>query len=243
MRILDLFAGIGGFSLAGHWLGWETVAFVEWDDYCKKVLTKNFPGVPIYGDIKQYRGQEGTADVICGGFPCQPFSQAGKRQGQADDRYLWPEMLRVIQEVKPRWVVGENVAGLITMEDGRTLERILTDLEDAGYRSEVFVIPACGVGAWHRRDRIWIVANTDNKGLERYNDRTTSTIQTESTRTNIRTENISNGGKYWSAEPDVGRVAHGVSSRVDRLKSLGNAIVPQIAFELFKVIDKIERDE
>lgn len=172
MRILDVFAGIGGFSLAAHWMGWETAAFVEWDKDCHRVLQKNFPGMPIYGDIKEFhyekeRDRIGAIDLICGGFPCQPFSSAGKRNGTDDDRYLWPEMLRAIREVRPAWVVGENVAGLITMDNGRVFDEILTSLEDEGYQVETFVIPACAVGAPHRRDRVWIIANCckrDEKG-------------------------------------------------------------------------------
>lgn len=166
MRILDLFAGIGGFSLAAHWVGWETAAFVELEKFPQQVLAKNFPNVPIYGDIKEFvyeREQEriGTVDLICGGFPCQPFSSAGKRNGTNDDRYLWPEMLRVIREVKPAWVVGENVAGLLSMDGGAVFEEICTSLEDEGYTVQSFVLPAISVGAPHRRDRIWIVAHSE----------------------------------------------------------------------------------
>lgn len=159
-KILDLFAGQGGFSLAGHWRGWETAAFVEWDSYCQKVLNKNFPGVPIFGDINQFDGKEykGAVDVICGGFPCQPFSSAGKQLGKADDRYLWPEMLRVIREVKPAWVVGENVPRLISLDDGDIFEEICTSLESEGYKVQTFIIPALALGAPHRRNRVWIIA-------------------------------------------------------------------------------------
>lgn len=166
MKILDLFAGIGGFSLAAHWMGWETAAFVEWDSYCQKVLKKNYPNTPIYGDIKQFDGTKykGSVDIVCGGFPCQPFSTAGKRKGKADDRYLWPEMLRVIREVQPTWVVGENVTGIISMDGGKVLEQICLDLESEGYAVQPFVIPALAVGAWHRRNRIWLIAYNDSFG-------------------------------------------------------------------------------
>lgn len=164
MRVLDLFAGIGGFSLAAHRMGWETIAFVEWDDFCQKVLKKNFPNVPVYGDIKEFDGTQynGTVDLVCGGFPCQPFSTAGRRKGKNDDRYLWKEMRRVIREVQPAWVVGENVAGIISMDDGRVLEEILSDLEGEGYAVQPVIIPAAALGAPHRRDRIWIIANSCN---------------------------------------------------------------------------------
>lgn len=166
MKILDLFAGIGGFSLAAHWMGWETAAFVEWEEYPQKVLKKNFPNVPIYGDIKEFDGKQytGTVDLICGGFPCQPFSSAGKRKGKEDDRYLWPEMLRVIREVQPTWVVGENVAGIVSMDGGAVLEQICADLEGEGFEVQSFIIPAISKGAPHRRDRIWIIGYSDNNG-------------------------------------------------------------------------------
>jgi DNA-cytosine methyltransferase len=172
-RMLDLFAGIGGFSLAGEAMGWETAAFVEWDNYCKKVLKKNYSNTPIYGDIRKFKYEKekqkiGPIDIICGGFPCQPFSTAGKRKGTKDDRYLWPEMLRVIREVKPAWVVGENVPGIISMDGGKVLEKICLDLESEGYAVQPFIIPALAVGAWHRRNRIWIIAY--NEG-ERFNEK------------------------------------------------------------------------
>jgi DNA (cytosine-5)-methyltransferase 1 len=162
MRILDLFAGIGGFSLAAHWLGWETAAFVEWEEKAQWRLKKNFPGVPVYGDIKEFhyeKEKHGIIDLICGGFPCQPFSSAGKRKGKDDDRHLWPQMLRVIREVKPSFVIGENVAGIVSMDSGNVLKEICTDLESEGYTVQPFIIPAIAKGAPHRRDRIWIIAH------------------------------------------------------------------------------------
>jgi DNA (cytosine-5)-methyltransferase 1 len=166
MKILDLFAGVGGFSLAAHWMGWETVGFVEWEKYNKKVLAKNFPNTPIHGDITTYNGTLHEADIITGGFPCQPFSTAGKREGTNDSRYLWPEMLRVIREVQPTYVIGENVAGIYSMDNGSVFEQVCTDLEDEGYAVQPFRIPACATGAPHRRDRWWFVAvkNSDSSG-------------------------------------------------------------------------------
>ena len=162
--MIDLFAGIGGFSLAGHWMGWETVDFVEKEPYCQKVLAKNFPNVPIHGDIRDYKPKEYAADIICGGFPCQPFSSAGKRKGKEDDRFLWPEMLRVIREAKPTFVVGENVAGILSMDNGAVFEEICLSLEDEGYAVQSFIIPAQAVGAPHRRDRVWIVGYSEHNG-------------------------------------------------------------------------------
>ena len=161
MKHGSLFSGIGGFDLAAQWAGWTNVFQVEWNQYCQAILQKNFPDAQRFTDIRQFDGSKfmGSVDVISGGFPCQPFSSAGKRGGKSDDRYLWPEMLRVIQEVRPSWVVGENVVGLESMDGGAVLAGILTDLENAGYCPEVYSIPAISVGAPHRRQRLWIVAN------------------------------------------------------------------------------------
>lgn len=157
MRVLDLFSGIGGFSLGLESAGMETVAFCEQDKFCQKVLAHHWPTLPIHSDITELNGYEyrGSVELVCGGFPCQPFSVAGKRLGKEDDRALWPEMLRVIREVAPRWVIGENVSGIIPME----LDQVLSDLEGEGYTCWTFVIPACAVDAHHRRDRVWIVAH------------------------------------------------------------------------------------
>jgi len=161
---MGLFEGIGGFSLAARWAGWNTPVMVEWNTYCQSVLKKNFPDATIFGDIHKFDGRPyaGQIDIITGGFPCQPFSSAGKRAGTDDDRYLWPEMLRVIREVAPAWIVGENVAGLLSMDGGRVFAGILADLENAGYSTETYTIPAIGLGAPHRRDRVWIVAHSES---------------------------------------------------------------------------------
>ena len=160
MKVLDLFSGIGGFSLGLERAGMETVAFCENDKFCQKVLAKHWPDVPIHNNIEELDGREykGTVDLVCGGFPCQPFSVAGQQRGKEDDRALWPEMLRVIREVEPSWVIGENVVGIIHME----LDNVLSDLEGAGYSCQTFVIPACAVDAKHRRDRVWIIASHTN---------------------------------------------------------------------------------
>jgi DNA (cytosine-5)-methyltransferase 1 len=154
LKVGSLFSGIGGFDLGLERAGFEIAWQSEIDPYCLKVLEKHWPRVKRYGDIREMRGDDlEPVDLICGGFPCQPFSCAGKRGGQTDDRYLWPEMLRIITEVRPRWVIGENVPGIINL----ALDQVLSDLEDAGYACQSFIIPACGVGALHRRDRVWIV--------------------------------------------------------------------------------------
>ncbi len=163
VRHLDLFSGIGGFSLAAQEV-WgsehEIAAFCDNDAFCQQVLRKHWPDANIYGDIRTIKGREfGAVDLVTGGFPCQPFSQAGRRRGTKDDRYLWPEMLRVIREIYPAWIIGENVAGIINL----ALEDVCASLEDSGYEVQSFVIPACAVGAPHRRDRIWIVANSSRE--------------------------------------------------------------------------------
>jgi DNA (cytosine-5)-methyltransferase 1 len=156
MNHIDLFTGIMGFSLAAHRAGWKTVAVSEIDPYCCELIKLRMPGVPNLGDIKNYEEWEidEPIDVITGGFPCQGFSQAGKRRGKEDDRYLWPEMLGVIKKFKPTWVIGENVNGIITMG----LDEVCTSLEDAGYSVQPVIIPACSKNAPHRRDRVWIIA-------------------------------------------------------------------------------------
>lgn len=166
MRMLNLFDGIGGFALAGAWMGWKPVASVEIDPFCRKVLDYWFDYKYRYGDIKttDFVRPRGRIDIITGGFPCQPFSNAGKQRGKDDDRYLWPEMLRAIREVQPRWVVGENVRGLLTNAGGMVFEQVCADLEALGYEVQPFVIPACSVDAPHRRDRVWIVAHATSHG-------------------------------------------------------------------------------
>jgi DNA (cytosine-5)-methyltransferase 1 len=152
---LDLFSGIGGFALAAGRTGFSTKAFCEKDHYCRAILTNHWPEIPIVNDIREFRGDAyGEIELLTGGFPCQPFSQAGKQRGKEDDRYLWPEMLRVIQEAKPTWVVGENVFGIINL----ALDQVHSDLEAIGYEVETLIIPAAGVDAPHRRDRCWIIA-------------------------------------------------------------------------------------
>ena len=163
LRTLDLFSGIGGFSLGLESTGFfETIGFVEKDKFCQKVLKKHWSNINIEEDIRNVKGEKYQADVVTGGFPCQPFSVAGKRKSTADDRYLWDEMLRVIRETKPRWVIGENVEGIVNINEGMVLRQVLTDLENEGFKSQCIIIPASGIGAWHQRKRIWIVANSDS---------------------------------------------------------------------------------
>ena len=167
LRLLDLFSGIGGFSLGLESTGFfKTIAFCEKDDFCKKVLNKHWSQIPIYDDIKTINARQISADIVSGGFPCQPFSVAGKQRGKQDDRYLWPEMLRVVTEVKPRWFIGENVSGLININEGLVLRQVCDDLEKQSFQVQCFVIPASGIGAWHQRKRVWIIGYSNSNANE-----------------------------------------------------------------------------
>jgi len=298
--VLDLFSGIGGFSLGLESTGYfETIAFVEKDQFCQKVLAKNFKDIPIEGDIRNVKGQRYGADVVTGGFPCQPFSVAGKRKGTEDDRYLWDEMLRVITEVKPRWVIGENVQGIININNGLALRQVQNDLEEQGFEVRCLIIPASGKGAWHQRKRVWIIANSNdtrnrtskhgaeqqrqmhdkgwekqsqfessrhNKNVSNSNSRLRGrgraveqgrankvwkfySKEEEQTRINIRSKTIGHNvvlGKkeqetWWQTESRVCGIPDGVSYKLDkdrsqRVKALGNSIVPQIVYEIGKAI-------
>lgn len=234
---LDLFSGIGGFALAARWTGWNTIALSEIEPYANRVLAKNFPGVPNLGDIRNVRGVR--AALVTGGFPCQPFSHAGKRAGAADDRYLWPEMLRVIQDARASWVIAENVPGII----GMGIETVLSDLEASGYRVATLLIPACGVGAPHRRRRVWIVAESlhpDANGVGWHREEMHE--HGEELRAECDHEQVSDSGPLVSGEVWAGfargvlRVADGLPYRVDRLRAVGNAIVPQIAAALMRAM-------
>lgn len=352
---LSLFSGIGGLDLAAEAAGFQTVGQCEWADYPTTVLEKHWPDVPRWRDIRTLTGDDFYArtgrrsvTVISGGFPCQPFSVAGKRRGKEDDRYLWPEMCRVISEIRPTWVIGENVPGIVSL----ALDAVLSDLESQGYACQTFIIPAAGVDAPHRRERVCIVGYTKHNGLSsteigrstkaasnNEQERQNATRKSEGTgkstngfsmgewnnrggRSAKIMENSScsrcgespvlpqqqrgteferngktvadplrfgstaglantatweerqsaksiNGSSpssnsesaersgewreargrrpelgcsgWWPAEPDVGRVANGIPSRVDRLKCLGNAVVPAQFYPFFKYIAEIER--
>ncbi len=155
---LDLFSGIGGFALAAKWNGYRTVAFCDNEPYAQAVLKKHWPEVPCHKDIREVRGDlYAGVTLLTGGFPCQPFSVAGKQRGKDDNRYLWPEMCRVIREARPAWIIGENVAGIVNL----ALDTVCADLEAEGYEVEPIIIPACAVDAPHRRDRVWIMAHSE----------------------------------------------------------------------------------
>ena len=262
----SLFSGIGGFDLAASWANIPTVWQVEKDNFCQKVLRKNFPDTKLYGDIYEIKELE-PVDIISGGFPCQPFSTAGKRKGTEDDRFLWNEMFRIIQLVKPSWVIAENVSGLITINNGLVLEQMLSELEDEDYETQPFVIPASAVNAPHKRDRIWIIAYSDSvrqlqsersfkNQRERFgdsdqyaNDTNTNSeyqqkykswnqLRKEGEEKSLR-RSVYEGDweKHWlTAATEFCRVDDGIPNRLDRIKALGNAIVPQIAYNIFKNI-------
>ena len=317
MKVLDLFSGIGGFSLGLEWAGMSTVAMCEKDPYCRKILAKHWPDLTIHEDIRNLDGKEyrNSIDLVAGGFPCQPFSVAGKRKGSDDDRHLWPEMRRVIQEAKPRWVIGENVFGFINM----ALDDVQADLEREHYEVRKFVLPAVAVDAKHRRDRIFLVAysnspavwnlperqaqgrdnlqagrqaitahdgpsqsmaNSYGEGLEIGQDLRENHEQelSPSERSGSeRREDVANSHgtrgeaglsgqepwqegnsgeldhqghqqswreevREWPAEPCVGRVADGVPNRVDRIKGLGNAVVPQLIQAIGELIIEADRE-
>lgn len=219
MKHLDLFSGIGGFALAARWAGIETVAFCEIDKFCHKVLNKNFPDIPIHDDIKTLNGGDYAGiDIITGGYPCQPFSYCGKRQGENDQRHLWPEMFRIIKQARPKFIVSENVIGHITLG----VDTVLDDLENENYTCWAFIIPACAADAPHKRDRVWIVAYSDEvkkgAGWE-------CGVQ-EGERNAWPRLVLSRGG----------RMADGIPDWVDRCGAIGNAIVPQIAYEILRCI-------
>ena len=348
---VDLFSGIGGFALACRWAGVQTVAFAEIDDYASRVLAKNFPGVTNYGDIRNVPPTDNVW-LVTGGFPCQPFSVAGKQRGADDDRWLWPEMAACIERIRPRWVLAENVPGIVNME----LDTVLSDLEAIDYTTWAVVVPAVAVDAPHRRDRVWIVAHTERTGtgnfgrtaggqerrrteagaasLRQGNGQTctdgidaTSTVVAhadaterrahDSARQRIQGRNDADsipgrqeisgrsqlcgaedvahadsdngiwrggnvqvgrqlgqgtvapdgdagrterqpeprlvrvadgipagmdGAARWQPEPDIPRIASGVADRVNRLKGLGNAIVPQVAYQLIRMMIEVEQE-
>jgi len=326
---LDLFSGIGGFALAAKWNGYRTVGFCDNEPYAQAVIKKHWPEVPCHKDIREVRGElYAGVTILTGGFPCQPFSVAGKQRGKDDNRYLWPEMLRVIQEAKPAWIIGENVAGIVNL----ALDQVCVDLEGQGYEVEPIIVPACAVDAPHRRDRVWIVGNSKLNGLTASKTSGGLLDQSEEQRGKVKewessgascassdvadsvslSERSAHGSKEWGcvrgrkdedisqrnemgsnssdsrenvadsvkqgwegrvhrrkdteresvdgysgcggttygqsgeaiwlAEPNVGRVANGIPNRTHRLKGLGNAIVPQVASEIIRCINKIMED-
>ena len=287
----SLFSGIGGFDLAAEWMGWENKFHCEWNEFGQKVLKYYWPESELFIDItksdfKKYANQ---IDVLTGGFPCQPYSLAGKRLGKEDERHLWPEMLRVIREVKPRWVVGENVLGLVSWNGGLVFHEVQANLEAEGYEVQPYVLPAASVNAPHKRDRVWFVAYSNNKRgsngfkqvqredaeISKWNnnakscdsdkfDVTNSNSQMlehrngkgKTTKRTIEEKRIEsfNGTRKWKTFPTVSPICDGddgLSSRLDSItfskwrresiKAGGNAIVPQVVYQIFKAIELYEK--
>ncbi len=245
MNKLSLFSGIGGDDLASEWAGIETICFVEIDKFCQKVLNKHWPKIPIMGDIRNVTKEkirevcsERTVDIIGGGFPCQPFSRAGLQRGKEDDRYLWEDMCRVLSEIRPAWVVAENVAGLQEL----ALNQVLSDLESLGYDQDTYLIPACAVGAWHRRDRIFIVAYDNcqrrgtTKGISEVSGNLGEPWDTDNQ------GNVIGGYKkdHFNSEPRLGRMVSRTTAGVDRLRGIGNSVMPMQIYLIYKAIVEME---
>jgi DNA (cytosine-5)-methyltransferase 1 len=296
----SLFSGIGGFDLASEWMGWDNLFHCEWNDFGQTVLKHYWPNAHTYDDITKsdFTIWNGRIDVLTGGFPCQPYSQVGKRLGKEDDRHLWPEMLRAIREIQPRWVVGENVLGLVNWNGGLVFDEVQADVEAQGYKVQPYVLPACAVNAPHKRDRVWFVAYADNARLQekRPKQQTARLKQyrklgrstTDTTNTGVKSlrptrENAVHGYKpttntesrrqtceeyrkekprrvtkesvsdYWqnfpTQSPIFGR-DDGLPTELDgitfskwrqeSIKAYGNAIVPQVAHQIFKAIEQYD---
>jgi DNA (cytosine-5)-methyltransferase 1 len=266
MRHGSLFSGIGGFDLAAEWMGWENVFHCEWMEFPRKVLEYYWPNADSHIDIckTDFKKYANRIDILTGGFPCQPFSLAGKRKGKDDERYLWGEMLRAIQEIKPTWVIAENVFGITNIDGGLVFEQVCIDLENEGYEVEPFIIPAAAKNAPHRRDRCWFVAYCNSTRLQkaRTKQQTTRTTRGSIQGNATDTESICIQGQrnrqregefrgsYWSRFPTQSPICGGDDGlptqldgitfskwRNESIKGYGNAIVPQIAYELFKIIE------
>jgi len=315
LKHLGLFEGIGGFSLAARWAGWETVAWCEWNEFGQKVLRHHFPEAEGHGDITKtdFTKYANRIDVVTGGFPCQPYSTAGKRKGKEDERHLWPEMLRAVREIQPSYVVGENVRGLTNWNGGLVFDEVQADLEAQGYEVLPFLLPACAVNAPHRRDRVWFIAHSKTNGLQKskringrqeYKSNNGDAIRTSSY-TNGKSgiapngnneKHTSKGREYALNDIDkatmhtngtseqrehIGQTREGKFNgpdsrdgfnnfqnfptqspicggndglptgldgitfskwRNESIKAYGNAIVPQVAYEIFKVINKMNKN-
>ena len=206
MKLLDLFSGIGGFSLGAEYNNIETIGFVEKDAFCQKVLRKHWPNTPIIGNIRDVtKDTFKSVDIVSGGFPCQPFSVAGKRRGTDDDRYLWDETIRVVSLYKPRWFVGENVEGIVNIQNGMVLRQVQDDLEKEGFEVQCGIIPASGIGAWHQRKRVWIL------GYSQHNGSSTTKEQRGNTQTSTGSQKRENSplqSERTSRPTDNGNVSH-----------------------------------
>lgn len=288
MTHASLFSGIGGFDLAAEWMGWTNVFNCEWEEFPRQILKHHFPNAKQYGDVRDLTATEynGRIDVLTGGFPCQPYSVAGKRMGKDDERHLWPEMLRVIRECSPTWVVGENVRGLANWNDGLVFEEVCLDLEASGYSVQPLILPAAGVGSVHRRDRIWFVAYSDHnrtcrrpegdakesgrEGLSQRHevqlaDESDSVRELSSDSRSFRPSDEVADSKLagekrpserdqrdkWDSFPTKPPLCGGDDGlpreldsisfpkwRKESIKAYGNAIVPSVAYQIFRAIEE-----
>jgi DNA (cytosine-5)-methyltransferase 1 len=284
MKHGSLFSGIGGFDLAAEWMGWENVFHCEWNPFGQRVLKHYWPNAESFEDITKtdFTKYHGTIDIISGGFPCQPYSIGGKRLGNEDERHLWPHMLRAIEEIAPRFVVGENVRGLTNWNGGMVFDEVCSNLENIGYSVTPYLIPACATNAPHKRERIWfIAANTQSEQSKRskfeFNESCKSQqrqfggINSEMDDNHVANPTGDGGGKNnrfrksrfidktrpvneWADFPTQYPVCgrnDGVPSGLDgitfskwrneSIKAYGNAVVPQVVFEIFKSIEKFEQ--
>jgi DNA (cytosine-5)-methyltransferase 1 len=293
----SLFSGIGGFDLAAEWMGWENKFHCEWNPFGQKVLHHYFPNAEQFTDITKtdFTKYANKIDILTGGFPCQPYSSAGKRLGKEDDRHLFPEMLRAIREIQPCWVVGENVLGLVNWNGGLVFNEVQTDLETEGYEVQPYILPALSVNAPHRRDRVWFVAYSvnnrhktnrreiekknriqavnrekmgsgefDRAGISRDSSNTLCKGYSRSTSNGIQEMERTTSQQYaisprcseridWVNFPTVSPICDGNDGISDRLDSItfpkwryesikagGNAIVPQVVYQIFKAIEQYE---
>jgi DNA (cytosine-5)-methyltransferase 1 len=244
LRHVDLCSGIGGFALGFEWAELSSpVLFCDIEPWSRKILAKHWPDVPIAEDVKELAndpdGLIPDCDILTAGYPCQPFSLAGERRGTEDDRHIWPYILSIVEAKRPSWCVFENVYGHVSMG----LDEVLFDLEGESYAARPFIVPACAADAPHRRDRVWIigrnVADSNSAGLQgRQNARDISQSRAQRNKQSARCSERPDG-QNWKPEPAVGRVANGIPRRVDRLRGLGNAIVPQIAMRIGQTIKAV----
>jgi DNA (cytosine-5)-methyltransferase 1 len=246
MNALSLFSGVGGIDLAAEAAGTRTVAMCEKDPFCREVLRKHWPGIPIFGDIKELRGDDigSPIDVVHGGFPCQPFSSAGKRRAAADPRFLWPDFMRLVRELRPSWVIGENVDGIVRSG----LDGVLRDLESGGYACRAFSIPAGAVCAPHKRGRIFVVAHADCDGLQGgEHEGSDGRIAVSRLPGQRPAKLFTPAGGFPRRDdlpaPRICRAGDGIPDRTHRLRALGNACVPAQIYMIFRAIAETESEK
>jgi len=247
LRHGSLFSGIGGFDLAAEWAGWENVFHCEWNPFGQRVLKHYWPNAESFNDITKsdFSKYEHTVDIISGGFPCQPFSTAGERRGTDDTRYLWPAMLDVITAVKPKYVVGENVYGLVNWNDGLVFDTVCADLEAKGYEVQAFLLPAAAVNAIHRRYRIWFVAHRNGK-IRGHKMDVIGKMEKQFVKVgkcqSIDTTRLESAlcGENDGLPRELDRITFS-KWREESIKGYGNAIVPQVALQIFNAINEYEK--